>query len=367
MTLPGRISLFFGFIARSVLWSVHIGLFFYTLFIYYLLWALPSEHWLASMLMITLPVAWAGLVGLALLWLFFRPWRALLTLAALLIGSWLWPRTFSLDSDKPNPENRPTLPLLSYNVSTFGLSDFYEQNKVPAKSQQITDWVVNHPAPVKCFQEFYSGNVAPVFGVYKRLNEAGYVHEALLQPIDRGFVGVATFSKYPIVAQGREAFGTFNGMVWTDIQVGTDTVRVINVHLQSMGIRVRKVFEKEEMDAMKSETRTVLGALKAGFMARREQVERIEACIDSSRHRVIVTGDFNDTPYSIVYERLHRRLSNAFEEAGSGFGFTLNRAPRFIRIDNQFYDPRLPVVRFGTHRELPFSDHYPIEGEYFLK
>jgi endonuclease/exonuclease/phosphatase (EEP) superfamily protein YafD len=177
---------------------------------------------------------------------------------------------------------------------------------------------------------------------------------------------VATFSRHPIIDEGRHVFSSFNGMVWTDINLGDDTIRVINVHLQSMGIRVRRVLEKDEMSEVKAETRSVLGALKAGFKARQAEVHLVEEQIDQSPYPVVVTGDFNDTPYSVVYERLRRRLPNAFEDAGHGFGFTLNRAPRTIRIDNQFYDPRLQVLDFETHRDQPHSDHYPVEGKYVL-
>jgi endonuclease/exonuclease/phosphatase (EEP) superfamily protein YafD len=199
------------------------------------------------------------------------------------------------------------------------------------------------------------------------MEQAGYPYHAFLKPKESGYIGVATFSRYPILNEGRHAFNSFNGMLWTDIRVNNDTIRVINVHLQSMGIRVRRVLTKKEMAEVKAETRTVLGALKAGFRARHREVYLIEEQIAQSPYPVIVTGDFNDTPYSVVYERLRRRLPNAFEDAGHGFGFTLNRAPKTIRIDNQFYDSRLQILDFVTHRDLPYSDHYPIEGEYALK
>lgn len=366
MSVRNRVSQFLGFIVRSLLWAVHIGLFFYTVFIYYLLGRLPSEHWFASLLMISLPVAWLGLAGIGVVWLFFRPWRALLSVAGLLLGFWLWPRTFSLHI--PDTDEKPTLTLLSYNVSVFVLEKFYEHKHVPPQSTQLIDWMVRHPAPVKCLQEFYTGEAAPAYRVQQRLDSAGYRYHVYLQPMNEGYIGVATFSKYPILAQGRQVFGSFNGMVWTDIKVGTDTIRFINVHLQSMGIRVRRVFEKEEMNAMKAETRTVLGALKAGFVARRREVRLIETVIAQSPHPVIVAGDFNDTPYSVVYEHMRHRLNNAFEDAGAGFGFTLNRAPRFIRIDNQFYDAKhLKAVGLKVYRNMPYSDHFPVEGRYVRK
>ncbi len=120
------------------------------------------------------------------------------------------------------------------------------------------------------------------------------------------------------------------------------------------------------MEGVKAETRTVLGALKAGFRSRQREIHMVEEQVAQSPYPVIVTGDFNDTPYSVVYERLRRQLPNAFEDAGHGFGFTLNRAPQTIRIDNQFYDPRLQVLDLITHREQPYSDHYPVEGKYVL-
>ena len=134
-----------------------------------------------------------------------------------------------------------------------------------------------------------------------------------------------------------------------------------------MGIRVARVFTQDAVAGVKYETRSILSALRTGFTDRRIQIEIVEGYVAQSPYPVIVTGDFNDTPYSIVYERLRRRLRNAFEDAGRGFGFTLNRAPRYIRIDNQFYDPRLTVFSFQTLRDVPFSDHYPILGRYGIK
>lgn len=369
MSLQTRIGQFLAFMGRSLIWSLHLGVFFYTLLIYYLLGWLPLEHWLASMIMITLPVAWLLLVLLGLFWLFSRPWRSTLSVIGLVLGYWLLPRTLSVHTPKEATGSNHAFTLLSYNVSVFNLDKYYQdpQKRVPAKTRQMTDWVIRHPAAIKCFQEFYTSDQTPTFQMTSRMEKAGYRYHAFVQDKQTGSIGVATFSRYPIVAQGKQLFSSFNGMVWTDIQIETDTIRIINVHLQSMGIRVRRVFQEDKMSGVKTETRTVLGALKAGFKARQGEVRFVEDCIASSPYPVVVTGDFNDTPYSVVYERLRRVLPNAFEKAGHGFGFTLNRAPKTIRIDNQFFDPRLEILDFITHREQPNSDHYPIEGRYVLK
>ena len=368
MSLRTRIGQFLALMGWSLLWSLHLGVFFYTLLIYYLLGWLPLEHWLAGMLMITLPVAWLMLILLGLFWLFSRPRRGILSVIGLLLGYWLVPRTLAFHTPKTAGEGVETFTLLSYNVSAFGLESYYKdpQRRVPLKARQLTDWAVRHPAGIKCFQEFYNGDQAPTFHMVARLGEAGYRYHAFLYSDDRGSIGVATFSRYPIIAHGQHSFNSSNGLVWSDIQIGNDTIRVINVHLQSMGIRVRQVFKEGDISVVKAETRSVLGALKIGFKARQGEVRVIEKLIKQSPYPVLVTGDFNDTPYSVVYERLRRLLPNAFEDAGHGFGFTLNQAPRTIRIDNQFFDPRLKILDFITHHDQPNSDHYPIEGRYVL-
>ena len=370
MSISTRVGLFFGFWARSLVWSLHLGVFFYTLLVYYLLARLPIEHWSASMLMISLPVAWLVLIVLGIMWLFFRPWRSLLSLVALLAGFWLWPRTFSYDNPDPATKGQTAFSLLSYNVSVFGLEDLYKDplKREPHNSRLLTDWVIKNPAPVKCFQEFYTGPDAPAFQMADRLTAAGYVYHAYLQSIATKYVGVATFSRYPIIRQGHKQFNSLNGLVWTDIAIGADTIRVINVHLHSMGIRVRRVFEEDQMSGVKAETRSVLGALKLGFISRRSDVQLVENIVAMTPYPTIVTGDFNDTPYSVVYQRMRNKLNNAFEDAGRGFGLSLNRAPRFIRIDNQFYTAnRLRATSFTTHYDMPYSDHFSVEASYVVE
>lgn len=363
-----------GLFFRSLLWSLNVVLALYTLLIYWLLYDLPVQHWSASMLMITLPVAWALNLICSTAWLFTHPWRSLLSVIALLAGFWLWPRTLVWNGPLLPVQGQTSLSLLSYNVANFNADEFYQTPGKRNRANLITNWVIRHEASVKCFQEFYNSQRHPVLQMADRLRAAGYTHEAVLRPEYRqtpdSFLGVAIFSKYPIINQGREPFGihAHNGIVWADINAGTDTVRIINVHLESMGIRVRRVLSQREMAGVRTETRGILALLREGFMARRDQIISVEKYIAQSPFPVIVTGDFNETPYSVAYGRMRAKLSSAFEEAGKGFGFSLNRAPKLLRIDNQFYDPRrLTPLSFKTLNDVPYSDHFPIVGEYLAR
>ena len=89
--------------------------------------------------------------------------------------------------------------------------------------------------------------------------------------------------------------------------------------------------------------------------------------LDEAGIDVILVGDFNQTPYSFVYNSFKEIMNNAFETAGNGFGFTYRGSTLFfLRIDNQFYDPRLKAIDFKTHKQVPYSDHYPIEARYLI-
>ncbi|MVM37914.1 endonuclease [Spirosoma sp. HMF3257] len=372
MTLRMRVGQLIAFFFRSLLWSLNLLLALYTCLSYWLLYSLQTEHWLAGMLMISIPVVWFLNLVTVGLWLTTRPWRSWLSGIVLLIGIILFgSRTFVWH--QPNELTTPgtRLKLFSYNVQAFGEQEYWERRQSSPRVRRILNYVLRYDAPIKCFQEFYNSTGVSDYDMVGRFEKAGYHYSAFLRPeaahVASGDIGIAIFSIYPILDSGRELFDTHNGIVWANVKIGNDTIRIINVHLHSMGIRVGKVLKQKKIKGVQHETRGVLSALRTGFINRNEEVRKVEEYIQNSHYPVIVTGDHNDTPYSVVYERLRRLLPNSFEEAGRGFGFSYNRLPGFIRIDHQFHDPKLPVLNFETINYVKYSDHYPIVGTYLVK
>ncbi len=323
--------------------------------------------------MITIPVAWILNLVVVILWLTDRPWRSWLSGIVLLIGIALFgSRTFGWNQIKEFTGDGVPLKVFSYNVKTFDLDlSTLDQYPTSPRFRRLANYVVRVDAPVKCFQEFYTSTISPEYDFFKRFRKAGYPYSCILHPVNRnssgGAFGMAIFSIYPITKWGKEAFEVPNGLIWADLKVGNDTIRVINVHLHSMGIRLGKVLEKDQMNEVKQETRGVVSALRTGFVERNAQVSKLQEYVKASPYPVIITGDFNDTPYGVVYERMRRLLPNSFEEEGHGFGFSYNHMPNFIRIDHQFHDPRLPILNFETINYVTDSDHYPIMGTYVVK
>ncbi|MFD2936936.1 endonuclease/exonuclease/phosphatase family protein [Spirosoma flavum] len=372
MTLRMRVGQLIAFFFRSLLWSINLLLVLYTCIAYWLLYSLQIEHWSASMIMITLPVAWLLNLIVVCLWLMARPWRSWLSGAVVLIGMLLFgSRTFVWHSPLEIKGRGTPVKVFSYNVQSFDLNESWEFYQSSPRIRRTDNYVLRYDAPIKCFQEFYNSTSIPDYDIVKRFRKAGYRYSVLLYPeralVADGDIGVAIFSIYPIVQFGREQFGGSNGIVWAHVKIGNDTIRIINVHLHSMGIRVGKVLDQKGMKGVQRETRGVLSALHSGFTERKNEVDKIEQYIRKSPYPVIVTGDHNDTPYSVVYERMRRILPNSFEDAGRGFGFTYNRLPGYIRIDHQFHDPKLPVLNFETINYIRYSDHYPIVGTYLIK
>jgi endonuclease/exonuclease/phosphatase family metal-dependent hydrolase len=106
---------------------------------------------------------------------------------------------------------------------------------------------------------------------------------------------------------------------------------------------------------------------KTGAVKRSKQIEQLIKDIKKSPYKVIIAGDLNDPPYSYTYEKLSKHLKNAFEEKGTGFGFTYNGKLPMLRIDQQFCDKGIKVCSFKTKNKIKFTDHVPIIGTYSLE
>ncbi len=85
----------------------------------------------------------------------------------------------------------------------------------------------------------------------------------------------------------------------------------------------------------------------------------------------LLVGDFNKTPFSLLYRRLRRHgLRDAFQEVGSGFGFTFPvfgrylglPLPPLVRIDYVWHTPDLRAIRCRTAPDGG-SDHLPLQAE----
>ena len=185
----------------------------------------------------------------------------------------------------------------------------------------------------------------------------------------RGYhFGIATFSTYPIIAQGTMQFpdDLNNLCLWSDIVIGPDTIRVYNAHLASIRFGdqdyrfVKDVQEGSGADSLSTAGQRILGRLKNAFIRRATETEQITAHMRKSPYPVIWCGDMNDTPMSFSYHQLRELgLYDAFVGSGQGIGHTYIGAFPSFRIDHILHSGRLHAWDFHTLPE-DLSDHRPI-------
>lgn len=329
-----------------------------TLLIFGSVYVSPEDFPYVGLLPFFIPVFY--LLNLFLFFLLILSWKrtAFLPLIVLILGYRFVGITFQ---NHPVDENPEGLRVLTYNSHLFDYKTRTEGKFDPS----VYTWLQEFPADIKAFQEFYQDYTTPSRNSIKILgqdNDMEYSYQIIEGVPQRRSYGMAIFSKFPIINEGKIFDNNrANGAIFADIIYQSDTIRIYNVHLESMQINSEVL---ENIDGVKENYRQTLGKLHRGSLARSKQLKLLEDHLSNSPHPVIIMGDFNELPYSNTYFRLSKNYVNAFEKAGNGFGFTYNRILFFLRIDHIFSSPSLKPLHFKTHREVDYSDHYPISATF---
>lgn len=263
--------------------------------------------------------------------------------------------------------------VLNYNVRVFNVYEHLRGKNNDLPKAQIK-WVKEFDADIKCFQEFYNDSKSDIYNTTSILGKKNryyaYIHATTKNRINAEF-GMAIFSKHKIVNKGVIDYfkKSNNDVIFADIKIKKDTIRVYNAHLQSLSIEdgeIESVYT--EKPKRRNDLIRLKNRFKVGFIERSKQVDILYKHIEACPYPVILCGDFNDLPYSYTYHKIDDLLENAFIDAGMGLGFTHNGKIPFLRIDNQFYsDSKFDVYNFNVMRNITFSDHFPLVCDYKLK
>jgi endonuclease/exonuclease/phosphatase family metal-dependent hydrolase len=174
---------------------------------------------------------------------------------------------------------------------------------------------------------------------------------------------ISILSRYPIVKSGfveRKNEGG-NTTIFADVVYKKDTIRIITTHLKSIAFDKKDFETVEEIKSNTekievTEVKSIVSKLKRAFIIRAEQAELIKEFIEKSKHKIILTGDFNDSPASYAYNLIIGNMKDAFVESGSGFSSTyIGKMPSF-RIDYILADKSFDIVNYKPY-QLNFSDH----------
>jgi endonuclease/exonuclease/phosphatase family metal-dependent hydrolase len=251
------------------------------------------------------------------------------------------------------------------------LFDLYNWSKNSQSRKNILSSLQELNPDILCLQEFYNSDAKNDFHnidtILSSFSTKYYHVEYTVTKYKTNHWGIATFSKYPIVNKGKIIFNTYtnNICIYSDILINGDTVRVYNLHLQSISFtkdEYKFVVDVTEGDEAKDEiafSKSIVKRLRTAFIRRAGQAEKVVASINSCRYPVILCGDFNDTPASYTYRLLSEKLKDSFIEKGTGFGKTYaGKFPQF-RIDYILHSKEMKCNSFFRSNET-YTDHYPI-------
>lgn len=321
----------------------------FLLFVSYVLPFLePKTFSLLSVLSLGVPVLIIINFLFLMYWLIKLKKQVLLSLIVLLLGYFYFGSFYKFSSNKIE-EEKDALTVMNFNVRVFNL---YKWINTESIDEQISKFIKSKSPDILCIQEYYPKH---------EVDFSSYNYKYIELSGKKKKIGQAIYSKYPIVKSGAIKFPkTFNNAIYTDIVKGIDTIRVYNIHLQSLRIdsNVNNLFQENSEKLFKGVGQT--------FKLQQFQSELFLNHKKNSPYKMIVCGDFNNSAFSYVYNKIKGDLKDTFKNAGSGFGSTYNFNLFPVRIDFILVDDDFKVNGFETYKEK-LSDHYPIMTSLSLK
>ena len=315
---------------------------FVLLLAYFLPLLPPKSFALFSVLSLGLPFLMLINVLFFVYWLFRIKRQMILSLGVVAFGVFLFGSLYKFSGDETKLSDK-TLSVMNYNVRLFDLYDWIPGDDTQDKLQAF---LKKESPDVLTIQEYNPSKTID-------LSQYPYKYEKLKGTKTK--YGQAIFSKYPILNSGSLNFpNTANNAIYVDVVLYKDTIRVYNIHLQSLKINknVEKLTKKEG-------EKVFLGVGKT-FKMQQVQTELFLEHRDKSPYKTIVSGDFNNTAFSYVYRSLKGDMVDAFKASGNGFGRTFNFKFFPLRIDFILVDDAFTVNSFKTY-DVELSDHYPVK------
>ena len=311
----------------------------------------PAGNTARAMLVYALPVLIAADIVLLLFWLIMRRWHwALIPLIAILCCIPYSGTIYQFSSPDPSADAKPGIKIASYNVAMFNreTSGFIAMDILSEMKKQKVD--------VVCMQEYNDARG-------DKKNSDSY--KEYFPYMVMGESDMVIYSRYPIKKSKNLNFEmTNNSAMWAEISVKGTTLRVYNAHLETTGInttlhKAGKLINQGIDVESNALMRAFYGNYTLGMIARSGQANILAMDMRECEAPIIVCGDFNDVPYSYVYNTMLGDKIDGFKECGSGFMYTFRGGNKKVRIDYIFHDKGMQGLSYYK-RELSYSDHNPV-------
>lgn len=290
----------------------------------------------------------------------------LLSVIFILIGWNVLGRHYGVGSDCEGLPER-SFKVMSYNVHNLANNNLHIQDE--NHRGKIFSSILSEKPDIICMQEFYysgSGKEALISDIKKSL-KLPYSYRKNYYQTNKAILALITFTRFPIINEG--FLKNNNGrvlLIFTDLNIDNDTVRLVNMHMQSFK------FTKEELDIVKEfgktssndeirqSSKNIINRLHSAYVLRSEEAKVFRKFAESSEYPLILCGDFNDTPASYAYNMVSDHLYDSFKESGSGIASTYTESLLPLKIDYILYDKSFTSCNYKTHEAYHLSDHYPV-------
>lgn len=304
-------------------------------------------------------------------WLFRKTWLFAFSLVGILLGYENLRKNVGfanpISEEQKHQPDSGQIRILSYNVHSFR---HHEKNSLVDAKEDMLKLVQAASPDVVCMQEFYTRNKGKYNIRQSITKELGMPHSYFFPLVKNEYesYGLMVMSKFPIKNAGvLDSFKDahkMNKVIFADIHVGKRTIRVYNVHLQSIG------FQTEDYDFIRKTTahplegdiqgtKRIGSRLKQAYVQRSLQADHLYEELSKCQMPYIVVGDFNDTPLSYAVNKVGGDMLNAFRKKGRGWAVTYNGDFPNFQIDYMFCSPEFTIERYHIIKEK-VSDHFPL-------
>ncbi|MBP3228751.1 MAG: endonuclease/exonuclease/phosphatase family protein [Bacteroidaceae bacterium] len=309
---------------------------------------------------LTFPVWLAAATLFTLLATALRTRRWWVPLVLLLLNAWAV-RVY-LPVNLPQEEPKGALTVLSYNTQNYAYHLHDDSAKVA-----LTRYIADSGADIVCLQEavrhdaYYRRTYLPILA-------ERYAYSDSLEAEGSSFLNI--YSRLPIVGRELVADGRGNKCMAFTLLDGADTLYVVNCHLRSMGLSLEEkagfaglVHDADTLTTgqKRRESALLFTKIAAASVERAAQADRLCQYLERRRgQRVILCGDFNDTPISYAHNRVASYLTDAYATTATGFGRSFNANSMLVRIDHMFCSEHYRPHACRVDQSVLYSDHYPI-------
>lgn len=293
----------------------------------------PEKHPSIAILSLAYPILLVINIAFAILWMVKLKFQFLISTICILIGISHIHDFYVIEGKEVLQEN--DIKVFSFNVRMFNQFKWIDS---PTVKQDICNLIEKVNPDIICLQEDKNNRNVEI---------------KLPKVFEHRRSNLSIYSKYPIANKGKYLLDKEgNNIIYVDLKINKEIIRIYNVHLQSFRLDTRK---KHYGGA---DNEALIHRFKSVFREQSSQIKILKEHIKNCKYRTIVMGDFNNTAFSWNYHEIMEGRKDAFVEAGTNFGKSFHYFFPF-RIDFILPDNSMEVGKFTTY-DVNLSDHFPI-------